>query len=123
MRGSMSEDRRLTRLHHQLGDGEGVTGLLQRSMQDRETGGSGVVSVAGESNVDRFEPDAFNCFAASAGFVDSLCSCSSAIVSMPAAERHKALVRHLEAVNSKLDIPGGGMHNVRFLSLTSSLKL
>lgn len=103
---------RLQALQNELGAGEGVTQLLRHANEIRSAGGEGVVAV-GPPDDNAMCTDALNCFAASVGFADSLCSCSAAITPLPAAQRPAVLERSLNIVNAELNVPGGGMHNVR----------
>ncbi|KAG2497053.1 hypothetical protein HYH03_005051 [Edaphochlamys debaryana] len=105
---------RIQSLRRELGDGEGVTGLLERSKQ---TGPGGmVVAAVEEGDAGLLSDDEFgnrpmspltrlryDTFGATLDFVDALCDASSALTSFSQEERHKALRWGLEHINREIE--------------------
>lgn len=72
-------------LHAELGDGEGVTALLERSQKDAKEGGTGCLST---TETEPLPPPSSprlrkTTFGATLDFVDALCNASSSLVHIP----------------------------------------
>lgn len=102
---------RIQSIKRELGEGEGVSALLERSAKQQAAGG-GTVAVEDEA---LFSDDEFtrpmspltrlryDTFGATLDFVDALCDASSALTSYSQEERHRALRHCLEHINREID--------------------
>jgi hypothetical protein len=95
---------RLSRLSMQLGNGEGVTQLVQASMDDLSSGGTGVLSRSPPSDPAPAPSGASSArrFRATAVFLDIVCACSTSLVPVPPPQRMSALRQRLEDINARL---------------------
>lgn len=107
------ETDRIQRLKAELGEGEGVTALLERS---KAHGQGGVVAVSCAEDEGIMSDDEFSdrpmsplsrirydTFSASLDFIEALCDASSSLVCIPAEERPRALRHALDAINRDLE--------------------
>jgi hypothetical protein len=101
---SAAERDRLSRLSLQLGNGEGVTQLVQASMDDLSSGGTGLLSRSppGEPVAAPKAALSTRRFKATVDFLDILCACSSSLLPIAPPQRMSALRQRLEGINARL---------------------
>jgi hypothetical protein len=103
---SDAHSQRLSTLHTELGDGEGVTQLVRASLNDLSGGGTGVLSPDAPLKPSAVEScDAAECFRATVDFFDRLCTSSATLAPKPMPRRQSVLRQRLEAINVKLHKP------------------
>ncbi|GMH36264.1 hypothetical protein BSKO_04132 [Bryopsis sp. KO-2023] len=93
-------------LHAELGDGEGVTALLEKSTRNAAQGGSGCVAASEDEpppppSSPRLRQTTFG---ATLDLIDALCNASSGLVHFPQEMRKKALCRALMDINAEIDL-------------------
>lgn len=128
---------RIQKLKAELGEGEGVTALLERS----KAGNGAVVAVSCAEDEGMLSDDEFSgrpmspltrirydTFSASLDFIEALCDASSSLVTLPQEERPRALRYALESINRDLEAASRrsvavwfpmGVRNDRVLRLAS----
>ncbi|CAD7700802.1 unnamed protein product [Ostreobium quekettii] len=93
-------------LRQELGEGEGVTALLEKSCKNAAQCGSGLVIATEDEVLD--EPPSSprlrqTTFGATLDFIDALCDASSGLVHIAQEARLKALCRGLCDINNEID--------------------
>lgn len=98
---------RLQCLQNELGHGEGVSALVQASLQDLDAGGDGVVAPVAvgvpetRQGLDVLKKPMHH-FQATVHFFDALCNCGRGLVSLAQKRRHSLLRQRLETCNAML---------------------
>lgn len=98
---------RLQELQNELGEGEGVSALVEASLLSLHAGGDGVVAQTFTSNSSVHEDMTsgsrrLNTFEATLNFFDRLCRCGQGLVKVPSDRRHSLLQQRLESCNKAL---------------------
>lgn len=98
---------RLQSLQNELGQGEGVSALVQASLQDLDAGGDGVVAPVAGGVLETHQAlevlkKPMHQFQATVHFFDALCNCGRGLVNLAKERRHSLLRQRLETCNALL---------------------
>lgn len=100
---SPAERVRVARLRQELGNGEGVTGLLTASLRDSESGGDGLVEPPELLSPPSSPRQRYHTFGATLDFIEALCLASSGLTAFAHEDRQWALVRALQDISAAVE--------------------